>query len=121
MADVSDEFRRAMADWVEIKRQLTEARKDMKVLNGREKELKELVSSYMKETEIDTVKLKKGKVSLRKKVSKASITKKTVEAGLMVFFNDDETQVERAMTCIIDTLEEKETNVISLTGLNKAD
>jgi len=118
MSDISDEFRKAMADWVELKRQLTEARKDMKVLNTREKELKQVIAGYMKNTEIDTVNLKKGKVSLRKKVSKGSMTKKAVESGLMIFFQNDETQVERAMNCIRDTLEEKESDVISLTGLN---
>ena len=118
MSDISDEFRKAMADWVELKRQLTEARKDMKVLNTREKELKQVIAGYMKNTEIDTVNLKKGKVSLRKKVSKGSMTKKAVENGLMIFFQNDETQVERAMNCIRDTLEEKESDVISLTGLN---
>ena len=121
MAEISNEFRKAMADWVELKRQLTEARQDMKVLNTREKELKQVIAGYMKTTEIDTVNLKKGKVSLRKKVSKASMTKKAVEAGLMIFFQNDETQVERAMLCIQDTLEEKEADVISLTGLNKKD
>ena len=119
MAEISDEFRKAMADWVELKRQLTEARSDMKVLNTREKELKQIIAGYMKTTEIDTVNLKKGKVSLRKKVSKGSMTKKAVENGLMIFFQNDETQVERAMNCIQDTLEEKESDVISLTGLNK--
>lgn len=121
MAEISDEFRKAMADWVELKRQLTEARKDMKVLNTREKELKQVIAGYMKTTDIDTVNLKKGKVSLRKKISKASMTKKAVEAGLMIFFNNDEAQVERAMNCIQDTLEERESDVISLTGLNKKD
>tara|TARA_R110000803_G_scaffold68224_8_gene130042 strand:- start:554 stop:925 length:372 start_codon:yes stop_codon:yes gene_type:complete len=118
MATISDDFRMAMADWVELKRQLTEARGDMKVLNTREKELKQVIAGYMKTTDIDTVNLKKGKVSLRKKVSKGSMTKKSVENGLMIFFQQDETQVERAMVCIQDTLEEKETDVISLTGLN---
>tara|TARA_R110002073_G_scaffold59781_5_gene150289 strand:+ start:14612 stop:14983 length:372 start_codon:yes stop_codon:yes gene_type:complete len=118
MAEISNDFRKTMADWVELKHQLTEARKDMKVLNTREKELKQVIAGYMKTTEIDTVNLKKGKVSLRKKVSKASMSKKAVENGLMVFFQNDETQVERAMNCIRDTLEEKESDVISLTGLN---
>lgn len=121
MAEITDEFRKAMADWVELKRQLAEARKDMRVLNTREKELKQVIAGYMKTTDIDTVNLKKGKVSLRKKISKASMTKKAVEAGLMIFFNNDEAQVERAMNCIQDTLEERESDVISLTGLNRKD
>ena len=37
MSGITDEFRKAMSDWVELKVQLVEARKDMKVLNDREK------------------------------------------------------------------------------------
>ena len=59
---ISDDFRKAMADWVAIKTQLTEARKDMKVLNTREKELKTYIADYMKNVQIDSVNLKKGKV-----------------------------------------------------------
>lgn len=59
---ISDDFRKAMSDWVAIKTQLTEARKDMKVLNTREKELKQYIADYMKDVKIDSVNLKKGKV-----------------------------------------------------------
>ena len=43
MSGITDEFRKAMSDWVELKVQLVEARKDMKVLNDREKELKQFI------------------------------------------------------------------------------
>ena len=49
MGDITDEFRGKMSEWVELKKQLTEARKDMKVLNQKEKELKEFIGSFMKE------------------------------------------------------------------------
>ena len=106
MTDISDEFRSAMADWVEIKRQLTDARKDMKVLNTREKQLKDYIKGYMKQQSLDLINLKKGKVSLRTATKRATFTK-------------DAVSVERAMTCIVDNLETTETEVISLTGLEK--
>ena len=117
--EITDEFRKAMTDWVELKQQLAEARKDMKVLNDREKELKQFISGYMKEEKIDNVNLKKGKVAMKSSTKKAPLTQKAFVAGLLVYFNGDEAQVEAVMTCIKDNLEKKETNTISLTGLSK--
>lgn len=118
MSEVTSEFKNAMTEWVELKKQLTDARKDMKLLNQREKTLKTYIGEYMQEQKIDNVNLKKGKVSLRTTKKKSTFTKKAVVTGLNIFFDNNETEVERAMNCISDTLEEKETSVISLTGLN---
>jgi len=119
MAEITDEFRSAMADWVELKNQLSEARKDMKVLNTREKQLKEYIKGYMKNQALDLINLKKGKVSLRTTVKKATFTKDAVQTGLGVYFDGDEARVERAMTCILDNIPTSESEVISLTGLEK--
>jgi len=120
MADqITDEFRIAMANWVEIKTQLAEARKDMKILNNREKQLKEYVKGYMKDHKLDLINLKKGKVTIRTTTKRATFTKEAVQTGLGVYFNGDEVSVERAMTCIMDNLPTSETEVISLTGLEK--
>jgi hypothetical protein len=116
---ISDEFRTAMAQWVEIKTQLTEARNDMKILNTRENQLKEFIKGYMKQQQLDLINLKKGKVSIRTTVKKATFTKDAVKEGLGIYFNGDEVSVERAMTCIIDNLPTSESEVISLTGLEK--
>ena len=119
MSEVSDEFRKSMAEWVELKKQLTEARKDMKVLTNREKELKEFLKGFMKEQKIDTVNLKKGKVTLKSSKRKGTLTKKAVETGLTHFFGGDETKVESAMNAIYDNIEAVESDNISLTGANK--
>ncbi len=120
MADqITDEFRIAMANWVEIKTQLAEARKDMKILNNREKQLKEYVKGYMKDHKLDLINLKKGKVTIRTTTKRATFTKEAVQTGLGVYFNGDEVSVERAMTCIMDNLPMSESEVISLTGLEK--
>lgn len=115
---VSEQFRNAMSDWVEIKKQLTSARKDMKILNGREKQLKEFIKNYMKSQKIDLVNLKKGKVTLRVTQKKSSFTKAAVMNGLTVYFQGDEAKVESVMTCILDNLDTSQSEVISLTGLN---
>ena len=113
---ITDEFRSAMTQWVELRKQLTEARKDMKVLNQREKELKGFIGKYMESQAIDNVNLKKGKVAFKKVVKTGSMSKEAVKRGLGIYFDGDETRVERAMLCITDNLERTETSVISLKG-----
>jgi hypothetical protein len=116
---VSDQFRMAMKDWVELKQQLTSARKDMKILNTREKQLKEYIKNYMKKQEIDKVNLKGGKVTLKVSQKSGSFTKAAVQNGLSIYFQGDEVRTEAVMTCILDNIDKKETEVISLTGLKK--
>lgn len=119
MGEVSDEFRSRMSEWVNLKKQLTEARKDMKVLNTKEKELKKYIMGYMSTEGIDNINLKKGKVSVRKSNKREALTKDRVQKGLLVYFQEDEVRTEAAMNCIMDNLETKESSVISLTGINK--
>jgi hypothetical protein len=47
------------------------------------------------------------------------MTREAVRSGLAIYFTGDEVKVEGAMTCIIDNLPETESDVISLTGLEK--
>ncbi|MDA9846874.1 hypothetical protein N9C10_02965 [Flavobacteriaceae bacterium] len=116
--DISEQFRTKMTEWVNLKKQLGEARKDMKLLNNKEKELKTYIMGFMSEKGIDNVNLKKGKVSLRATKKKQALTKDKVQTGLLKHFQGDEVQTETAMNCIIDNLEIKDSSVISLTGIN---
>ena len=99
--DISEQFRGKMSEWVNLKKQLGEARKDMKVLNNREKELKSYIMSFMSDKGIDNVNLKKGKVSLRATKKKQALTKDKVESGLLKHFQGDEVKTETAMNCIL--------------------
>ena len=118
---ISDQFRAAMKDWVDLKKQLSSARKDMKILNTREKQLKEYIKNYMKKQAIDKVNLKGGKVTLKVSQKAGCFTKAAVQNGLNIYFQGDEARAEAIMTCILDNIEKKETEVISLTGLKKPD
>ena len=115
--NITEEFRAAMADWVQLKTQLSEARKDMKVLNDREKQLKEFIKTFMKNQSLDLVNLKKGKVTLKTTTKKSSMTREAVRKGLGVYFGGDEAKVDGAFQCILDNLDTEEADVISLTGL----
>lgn len=115
--EITDEFRVRMAEWVELKKQLSEARKDMRVLNQKEKELKGFIGEFMKTQKIDNINLKKGKVTRRVTQKKPTFSKKTVEAGLGVYFQGDEVRVESAINCILDSVPAEERDVVSLTGI----
>lgn len=119
MSEISQEFRDKMTEWVDLKNQLAEARKDMAVLNNREKELKKYIGEYMKVQNIDNINLRKGKVSRRTTHKKPTFSKKVVEQGLDVYFQGDEVRVDAAITCIIDNLPSEERDVISLTGIKE--
>ena len=112
------DFKSAMTEWVQLKAQLAAARKDLGTLNKREKELLKFVTQYMKEHEVDTVKVQeKVKVNLKKTKTKGSLTKDVIKKGLMTYFGGNEAQVEGAFTAIMDAAPVKEKNSVSVSGL----
>jgi acid phosphatase class B len=68
---------------------------------------------------IDTINLRKGKISLRKSVRKSGINKEAVKDGLLKFFAGDEAKVEGALNAIQDGLKVKESTSLSLTGIKE--
>jgi hypothetical protein len=92
------------------------------VLNQAEKQLKETIKQNMLKQGIDTINLRKGKISIRKSNRKSGMTKDTVRSGLETFFGGNEAQVEGAMNSIQDNLAVKETVSLAITGIKeKAD
>ena len=112
------DFKTAMTEWVTLKAQLAAARKDLSVLNKREKDLRKFVTQQMKEREIDTVKVQeKVKVNYKVKKAKGTITKAVILEGLRKFFGGNEAQVEGAWTAIQDAAPVVEKAGVSVTGL----
>ena len=113
-----DDFKAVMTEWLSLKHQLAAARKDMAVLNKREKELRAQVQGHMKEIketqDVDTVKVNQEKVSLHTKESRGSITKNVILAGLRAYFSGDETKVEQLYQIIVDHAPIKERNTITV-------
>ena len=68
---------------------------------------------------IDTINLRKGKISIRKSVRKGSMNKDVIREGLLTFFGGDEAKVEGAMNAIEDGIKTKESTAISLSGLKE--
>jgi len=121
MTEISEEFRSKVSEWVNLKKQLVEVRKDVKLLNSREKDLNLYIKAYMKTQQIDNINLKQGKVSYKKSLKKPTFSKKAVVNGLMNYFNKDETKVEEVIVAISNSLTTEERDSISLTGIKKLD
>jgi seryl-tRNA synthetase len=117
MTSVAPDLSENVSKLVELTKQLAEAKSDIKILNTEEKRLKETVKKHMVSQGIDTINLRKGKISIRKSVRKSSMNKDAIKEGLMTFFGGDETKVEGALNAIKDGLKTKESTSISLTGL----
>lgn len=116
MAD--EAFKAAMNEWIALKAQLSAARKDLGVLNKREKELREYVTTHMATNEIDTVKIRDSvKVNLKSKTKKGGITKDVIIRGLTAYFGGNSTQIEGAFKAIVDAQPKKETQAVSILGL----
>jgi len=114
---VPNELSESVSKLVDLSKQLTEAKSDIKILNQEEKRLKELVKKHMIDQGIDTINLRKGKISIRKSVRKSSMSKDAVKDGLHTFFSGDEAKVEGALNAIKDGLKVKESTSLSLTGI----
>ena len=119
MTDVSNELSASVSKLVDLTKQLSEAKSDIKVLNQEEKRLKETVKKHMVTQGIDTINLRKGKISIRKSVRKAGINKDAIKEGLLKFFGGDEAKVEGALNAITDNLKTKESTSLSLTGIKE--
>ena len=117
MTSVSNELSESVSKLVELTKQLSEAKADIKVLNQEERRLKENVKKHMVDQGIDTINLRKGKISIRKSVRKGSMTKDAIHDGLLKFFGGDEAKVEGALNAIKDGLKVTESTSLSLTGI----
>jgi len=116
---VPNELSESVSKLVELSKQLSEAKSDIKILNQEEKRLKESVKRHMIDQGIDTINLRKGKISLRKSVRKGSMNKDAIREGLLTFFGGDEAKLEGALNAIQDTIKVKESNSLSLTGIKE--
>ncbi len=119
MSSVPNELSDSVSKLVELTKQLSEAKSDIKVLNQEEKRLKENVKKHMVSQGIDTINLRKGKISLRKSVRKSGMSKDAIKEGLSKFFGGDEAKVEGALNAIQDNLAIKESTSLSLTGIKE--
>ena len=117
MTSVAPDLSENVSKLVELTKQLAEAKSDIKIIVQEEKRLKDTVKKHMIDQGIDTINLRKGKISIRKSVRKSGINKDAIKDGLLKFFGGDEAKVEGALNAIQDGLKTKESTSISLTGI----
>jgi hypothetical protein len=118
----SEELSSSVSKLVELNKQITEARADMKVLTQAEKALKLQVKKLMLDNGLDAINLKKGKITVRTSTRKQGLNKASVKEGLVSFFNGNEDQADTALKTILDSLPTKESTSLSLSGVkNKQD
>lgn len=103
-----------MSSWVELKTQLKEARKDLSVLNKREKELRSFIKTYMGKEEIDIVNVDKNKVKYTVRNAKGSITRDVIKTGLKSYFGNDEVQADGAFQAILDSVPNVKRETLSM-------
>jgi len=116
---VPNELSDSVSKLVDLSKQLSEAKSDIKILSQEEKRLKESVKKHMISQGIDTINLRKGKISIRKSVRKSGMNKDAIRDGLLKFFGGDEAKVEGALNAIKDGLKVKESTSLSLTGIKE--
>lgn len=112
---MSQDVKTAMSEWIELKKNLTEARKDLSTLNKREKELRKYIQTFMVEKQIDAVKVENERVSIKKTKKSGSLTKDNLRSGLLKFFEDDVVRTDACYTCVMENLPKKETATLNLT------
>jgi hypothetical protein len=113
----SGELSNSVSKLVELNKQITEAREDIKVLVQAEKALKLQVKKLMMDNGLDAINLKKGKISVKTSARKTGLNKTTVKEGLVNYFNGNEQQAETVLKTILDNLPVKESTSLSLTGI----
>ena len=113
----TDELTNSVSKLVELNKQITEAREDIKILTQAEKALKLQVKQMMINNGLDAINLKKGKIAVKKSVRKGGMNKTSVKDGLVTYFQGNEERAESALKVILDSLPVKESTSLSLLGI----
>ena len=108
------DFKSIVTEWIELKKHITQARKDLSVLAKREKMLSEMIKQNMAQEDVEDVKIQDNKVRMRTKNAKGSITKDVIQSGLTTYFSGDVVKVEGAMKAIIDSAPVKQRSSLSI-------
>lgn len=116
-SSTSDELSNSVSKLVELNKQITEAREDIKILVQAEKSLKLQVKKTMTDNGLDVINLKQGKISVKTNSRKQGLNKTSVKEGLVTYFEGNEERAESVLKFILDSLPTKESTSLSLTGL----
>lgn len=101
------DLKTVMDQWIMIKNQLKVIKGDIKILNTQEKDLRLQIQEFMKTQSITTCNVadRNAKVSFNTRKSKSPFNRELVRKGLMVYFRNDETLVDRVFDIIDEQAE----------------
>jgi hypothetical protein len=108
------DFKSVVTEWIDLKKHIAQARKDLSVLVKREKMLSDVIKQNMAQNDVEDVRVQENKVRMRTKNAKGSITKDVIQSGLTTYFSGDEIKVEGAMKAIIDSVPVKQRSSLSV-------
>lgn len=115
-----EQFKRSMVEWVEIKKQLSHVRQDVRVLNKREKDLRLFIQSFMKTNDIDACNAPGARVTFNERKTKGPFNRDTVRKGLLQYFSGNEEQVDRVMEIIESCIQVGHKDSVSI-RINKSE
>lgn len=111
---MASDLKTVMTEWIELKKHLAQARKDLSLLAKREKMLSDIIKQNMVQNDVEDVKIQDNKVRMRTKNAKGGITKEVIQSGLTSYFSGDAVKVEGAMKAIIDSAPVKQRSTLSI-------
>lgn len=112
--EVNENFKDAMAQWVDLKKRLAAAKEDLKVLNKQEKNLRLFIQEYMVDHKIDACNTKDAKVAVKTRNKKSPFTKDLVKRGLLKYFNGNEERANYVFELILECADVTEASSVSL-------
>lgn len=115
------DYKNLMDEWITIKNQLKTVRKDVSILNSREKQLRTQVQEFMKTSDVTacTVTDKNAKIQLNTRTVKSPFNRDLVRRALMRYFRDDESLVDHIFTLIDDETEVTQKDSVTLKDIKK--
>jgi hypothetical protein len=99
--------------WIDLKSDIANARKDISVLNKREKELRSAIKNFMIDIQTDEVVVDSKKVVYKKRNARGTLTREVIKKGLHAFFGN-EVQEEGCFQAIVDAAPEIVRDSVSL-------
>ena len=106
--NVPEELSANVSKLVELNKQITEAKADIKVLTSAERKIKDSIKRLMVTQGIDTINLRQGKISLSTTTRKGTMTKVVIKSGINAYFGGDPVKIEGLMNAIQDQIKENE-------------
>lgn len=93
VVEVTEAFKADVKMWLRLTQQKSQVAKDMKLLNGKLKELKDSICEYMASNRLDACNVRGGKLQLYTSKSKEPLNKETIKSSIANYMATKEGRV----------------------------